>query len=156
MGIAKTLQRYLEMNDVEYEILPHSPTITASHTAEASHISGEKIVKGVLIKDEDTYALAVLPASHHIQLSEISKQWGSPVGLATENEIGEIFADCDYGAIPPIGVAYNLNMIADETLFDLEEVYFEGGDHTTLVRVSGDDFRKLTTGARRARFARHD
>jgi Ala-tRNA(Pro) deacylase len=35
------------------------------------------------------------------------------------------------------------------------ELYFEGGDHTTLVRVSGDAFRALILmrDARRARFS---
>ena len=45
MGIAKSLQRHLETNDARYEILPHSPTSTASHTAKASRISGENIAK---------------------------------------------------------------------------------------------------------------
>ena len=113
-------------------------------------------MKDVLLKDEDTYALAVLPASHHVQLSAISKLFGSRVGLATENEISELFTDCNFGAVPAIGTAYNLDIVVEEEVFDLQEVYFEGGDHTSLVRVSANDFKKLTTGGRRARFAKHD
>jgi len=35
----------------------------------------------------------------------------------------------------------------------LGNIYFEGGDHRTLVHVSGKDFRNLTMDARHARFS---
>jgi hypothetical protein len=66
-----------------------------------------------------------------------------PVTLATEDEAAALFPDCDPGAVPPIGTAYGLGSLVDESLDGKPEIYFEGGDHQTLVHVSGDAFRKL-------------
>jgi Ala-tRNA(Pro) deacylase len=156
MALAKTLQHYLDRSQVEYRVLSHSPTPSASRTAQASHVSGEKIAKGVLLKDHDGYTLAVLPASYHLRLEEIGKALGSAVSLATEQELAEIFADCAVGAVPAVGAAYGLDVVVDETVLVRDEICFEGGDHATLVCVSGEDFRKLMGGAQRTRLAMHD
>ena len=156
MALAKTLQHYLDRSQVEYRVLSHSPTPSASRAAQASHVSGEKIAKGVLLKDRDGYTLAVLPASHHLRLEEIGKALGSAVSLATEQALAEIFADCALGAVPVVGAAYGLDVVVDETVMALDEVYFEGGDHASLVRVNAKDFKKLMGDVQQARLARHD
>jgi Ala-tRNA(Pro) deacylase len=75
------------------------------------------------------------------------------LGLASEDEVCSLFADCDIGAVPPIGSAYNVPVILDESLGDASDVYFEGGDHTTLVHMSGPSFRNLMRDAQIARFS---
>jgi Ala-tRNA(Pro) deacylase len=47
-------------------------------------------------------------------------------------------------------------MVLDDSLAGLDEVCFEGGDHRSLVRVGGEQFRGLMSGARRGRFSTHD
>ncbi|HDL85873.1 MAG TPA: YbaK/EbsC family protein, partial [Candidatus Acetothermia bacterium] len=66
-----------------------------------------------------------------------------PVALATEEEISALFPDCDTGAIPPVGAAYGLKTVVDESLEGHEDVYFEGGDHRSLVHLSGAEFHQL-------------
>ena len=77
------------------------------------------------------------------------------LGLATEKEIAELFDDCDRGAVPPVGAVYGLEVVVDEGLAELPDVYFEGGDHRTLVHVTGDGFRTLMKDARRAQLSHH-
>ena len=153
MVLARFLQEHVDRMQVRYALVQHVATHSASRTAEASHVSGGKVAKGVLLRDADGYTLAVLPASRHIGFPGITALLACDARLASEQEIDQIFSDCAYGAVPAIGAAYGLDVVVDDSLFELEEVYFEGGDHTTLVRVSAVDFRKLMEGARRARFA---
>jgi Ala-tRNA(Pro) deacylase len=56
---------------------------------------------------------------------------------------------------PPIGAAYGVPVVLDESVGDAPHLYFEGGDHKSLVHVSADGFRVLTKDARRARFSHH-
>jgi len=156
MALARTLQNYLDQSHVSYRTQAHTPTLSASRTAQVSHVSGDKIAKGVLLKQKDGYTLAVLPASHHLRLEGRDGPLGKRVSLASEQEIREIFADCALGAVPPIGAAYGLDVLIDDSLMGLDEVFFEGGDHATLVCVAANGFEKLTDGARHARFAEHD
>jgi Ala-tRNA(Pro) deacylase len=156
MTIAATLQRYLEARGVDYEVLRHSPTPSASRTAQESHISGNAIAKGVVVKDGAGYVLAVLPATHHIDFGVLRRRLSRDVDLASEEEAGALFTDCDIGAVPPVGSAYGLDTILDDSLEHLEDVYFEGGDHTCLLHLKGEQFDMMMAGEQHGHFSDHD
>ena len=159
MTISTTVQRYLRDRGVGYEVLTHPFTGSSSETAQSAHVSGDRIAKTVVLRDGDAadgYLLAVIPASHHLDLGQLQKWLGRSVALASEQEIGRLFPDCDLGAIPPLGEAYGLDVVLDDSLAGLGEVCFEGGDHQSLIKVGGDQFRQLLSGARHGRFSTHD
>lgn len=155
MAIALTLERYLDTKHAEYDVIAHAPTMSSMQTAQACHIPGDRFAKAVVLRDEVGYALAVLPASHHIRLSELRRQFGDDVGLATEREIEELFQDCERGAVPAIGECYGLDMLVDDSIEEQPDVYFEGGDHATLVHMTHAQFAKMTAAARHACFSQH-
>ncbi len=143
MAIAITVQEYLSKNGIEYDTLSHPPTQSSMETAQSSQVESDRVAKGVLLRTEDAYLLAVLPASHHIRLAELRTWLNESLGLASEDEIAELFNDCEPGAIPVVGTAYGLDVVIDDNLVMQPDVYFEGGDHTTLVHVTADNFRKV-------------
>ena len=155
MSIADTLKAHLEAEGIPYEAVPHPRTYTSSETAEAAHVSGENVAKTVVIHREGGYVLAVLPASHRVDLGLLQDVVERGMELASENELDRLFPDCDQGAAPPVGAAYGVPTVLDESLAGREAVWFEGGDHRTLIRVSGADFDRLMKDARRASFSRH-
>jgi Ala-tRNA(Pro) deacylase len=156
MTIAIAVRRYLEDCGVEYEVLEHPRTLTSAKTAETGHISGERLAKAVVLKAEQGYVMAVLPASCHVQLGQIRGCLHRQIGLATETEVAELFDDCDLGAVPAIGSAYGLDVIVDDRLIDEPDIYFEGGDHRSLIHVSSAQFRRLMADAAHGAFSRHD
>lgn len=153
MTIAKRLQKFMEEHDVEYDVVMHRPTPSSSKTAQVSHVSGHRIAKGVVLKDEDGYTLAVLPATRHVRLNALQEWLHRNFALASEEEIGEIFADCDLGAIPAMGDAYGLPTLVDETIEDAPEIYVEAGDHKCLLHMKGNTFRRLVEGANHGHFS---
>ncbi len=157
MGMATSLRDYLQEMDVDYELLHHSHTSTSMMSAEESHIPGDQLAKGVILGDEEGYVMAIVPSTHRIELGRISEQLHRRLGLASEDEISALFQDCDLGAIPPLGQPYGLEMIVDEGLSKCPDIYFEAGDHTDLVHVSGHVFHDMMdhSGARFARFSHH-
>jgi Ala-tRNA(Pro) deacylase len=159
MTISATVQRYLQGRGVPYEVLTHPLTGSSTETAQSAHVSGNRIAKTVVLRvgdHADGYLLAVLPASHHLSLDLLQGWLGRSVELASEQEIGKLFPDCDLGAIPPLGEAYGLDVVLDDSLAGLDEVCFEGGDHRSLVKVGGTQFRELMSGARHGGFSTHD
>jgi Ala-tRNA(Pro) deacylase len=157
MAIAMSLRQYLTDNGINYQTVRHPRTMSAAETAEAAHVSGSLIAKAVVLKEgKDSYLLAVLPASRHIRLDVLRGLLHERLDLATEEEVEALFADCDLGAIPPVGKAYGLDVILDESLNSGDDVYFEGGDHATLVRVDAAAFDKLIGPARQERFSGQD
>jgi Ala-tRNA(Pro) deacylase len=152
MGIAMTLAQYLAERGVKYDIVEHPHTATATESAKTSHVSLDRLAKAVVLKGEDGFALAVLPASGHIQFGQLREQLGTEVDMASEEQIETLFHDCERGAVPALGSAYGLRVIVDDSLASEPEIYFEGGDHASLVHISGSTFRELLADARHARF----
>jgi len=149
-----TLTQYLTQQGAAYDELPHEPTETASRTAQACHVSGDRLAKAVVLHDGGGYVVAVLPASHHLRLQDL--EGSSSMRLASEDEIARLFPDCARGAVPPLGAAYGLKTIVDDSIATMPEVYFEGGDHATLVHMSGRAFCQLLGDAAHARISAHD
>lgn len=153
MSIAVTLERYLAEQGVPYDVVKHPHTFTASESATASHIPIDRLAKAVVLKGEDGYLLAVLPASYHIEFSDLRRQLGTSIAMASEDQVEGLFRDCEPGAVPALGAAYGLKVIVDDSLAKEPEIYLEGGDHTSLVHLSGAIFAKLLADAKHARFA---
>jgi Ala-tRNA(Pro) deacylase len=152
MAIAISLARYLAERGVKYDVVEHSHTATALDSARTSHISLDRLAKAVVLKGDSGFMLAVLPASSHIQFTQLRKQIGADVDMASEEQIESLFHDCEPGAVPALGAAYGLKVIIDDSLASEPEIYLEGGDHASLVHVSGTTFQELMADARHARF----
>lgn len=155
MTIAAKLKHHLDAEGVRYTTTAHPRTITALEAAEAAHVPGDAVAKTVVIHHEEGYVLAIVPSSHRVDLTELQQLLDRRLGLASEREIDKLFDDCDSGAIPPVGAAYGLPAVLDSSLEGQDRIWFEGGDHRTLVNVAGADFDRLMHGARHASFSHH-
>ncbi len=155
MSIAPILQRYLDQT-VTYEMISHDPTMSSTRTAKACHVPGDCLAKGVVLRRDGGYMLAILPASHHIHLPAVRMQFGAKVDLASEDEIARLFSDCERGAVPAVGECYGLDVIIDDTIGSQREIYLEGGDHATLIHLNGEQFARLTAEAWHGDFTTRD
>ena len=87
--------------------------------------------------------LAVVSALREVALRRLGELFAHPVCLATEQELHGLFMDCEVGAIPPLGQAYGIRTVVDRQLLDQDDIYFEGGDHRSVVHLKGGSFRRL-------------
>ena len=153
MSIAASLQKHLSRKHIEYDVVSHSPTMTSILSAEACRVSPDRLAKAIVVRTGDRYVLAVLPASRRISRTGLKAELGENFALATENELEQLFEDCARGAIPPIGECYGLDAVVEPSICNTPDIYFEGGDHATLVHVNRAQFAQLTDNAPHARFA---
>ncbi len=156
MSIAPTLKRYLAAENIQYEEIPHELSMSSNRTAEACHISGDRLAKGIVLRHGGEYLLAVMPASHHLRLLELRTKLGDNVEMANEAEINQLFRDCTHGAVPAIGKCYGLDLIVDDSIEAQPEIYMEAGDHETLLHLSHEQFARLTANAPHGHFSAHD
>ncbi len=155
MAVAMTLQEYLDRWGVEYDVLRHRHSSSSLETAEAAHIPGGKLAKCVMTEDYRGYLMVVVPADHQVAFDLLDEALDRRLELATEEELEDLFSDCETGAIPPLGEAYGIEVALDESLANCDEVFFEAGNHSELIHLSGEDFRDLMVGALRGRFSAH-
>ncbi len=155
MAIALTLKQYLEHCNIDYDVVRHKPTSNSMDTAAVAHVPGDRLIKSVILKDDTGFLMAVLPSTYHVKLGALDRQLRRHLGLVTEDELGELFSDCELGAIPPVGNAYHVDTIIDKRVMDHSDIYFEAGDHTQLIRMNSESFKRLMVDATQGEFTQH-
>ncbi|MFO7953187.1 aminoacyl-tRNA deacylase [Thioalkalivibrio sp.] len=156
MSISRTLNNFLDEHSVTYQLVRHPHSDSASRTAEAAHVPGDAVAKAVLLVEEDgQYRLAIVPATRRVKLGRLHRLLGEHVGLATEEEVAHVFADCERGAIPALGSAFGLETLVDDSLLEQRDVYLEAGDHESLVHLREADFLFLLGQPLRGQFSAH-
>jgi Ala-tRNA(Pro) deacylase len=143
MSISTRLKNFLDENHGGYSAMPHTTAYTAQGAAATMKISGKELAKTLVLRAGEDTILAVLPAPHHASLEKLASLLGKSVRLATEQEFGELFPDCELGAMPPFGSLYNLPVYVDESLAADEAIVFNAGTHHDAIRMRYDDFVRL-------------
>jgi Ala-tRNA(Pro) deacylase len=137
-------------------VLPHPHSSTSRETARRAQVPPEGLAKPVLLEDDRGYVMAIVPASHRVDLAQLSEQLNRDLVLAKEREIAALFHDCDRGAMPPVGGPYRVPTVYDDALAACAEIYFEAGDHEDVVHLRGRDFLRLLQGSLHGSFSRPD
>jgi Ala-tRNA(Pro) deacylase len=141
---ARKLKEFLNGNHVKYLSISHSPAFTAQEIAASAHVPGQELAKTVMVKIDGRMALAVLPASHRVDFEHLQAAAGAgQVVLADEREFKDAFPGCELGAMPPFGNLYGMPTFVADVLADDEEIVFNAGSHTELVRMKYRDFERL-------------
>ena len=135
--------QFLSEQHIAYEPLMHPPAYTAQKRAKYLRVTGKQVAKTVLLVGPDGYLLAVLPATHHIDTTALSRKLGGPVRLATDEEIGDVFCDCEWGVVAPFGTLYGIQTILDDSLSSESWIVFEANTHAEAIRMRCQDFEEL-------------
>lgn len=154
MAIVQTVSKYLTQKNISFETVAHPKTFSSSETAQSAFIPADHLAKGVVLKDEKGYLLVVIPASEWISLRRLKDELDRDLELVPEDEMEQLFADCQPGAVPPLGEAYGIDTIVDEAFNLLSKVYFEAGDHEQLIVVNNEQFHLLMKGVRHGYFCK--
>lgn len=141
---AQRLKAFLDEQRVKYVSLLHSPAYTAQEIAAAAHVSGREFAKTVVVWLGDRLALAVVPANRQVVFDDLRAAAGAEtVRPATEEEFQARFPDCAPGAMPPFGHLYGMEVFAAATLAEDEQIAFNAGTHSELIRMRWEDFERL-------------
>jgi Ala-tRNA(Pro) deacylase len=140
----KKLKDFLDREKVKYVTLTHSRAYTAQEIAASAHIPGRELAKTVMVTLDGRMAMAVLPASFKVDFDRLKQAANAKsAGLATEDEFKGMFPDCEVGAMPPFGNLYGMEVFVADRLAEDDEIAFNAGSHTELIRLSYKDFARL-------------
>ena len=143
MPVAK-LKQFLDDHQVRYVSIQHSPAFTAQEIAASAHVPGGELAKTVMVLVEGKMAMAVLPASYQIDFPLLEELAGTgSVELAGEDQFRDLFPGCEVGAMPPFGNLWEMRVFVTESLAEDDEIAFNAGTHTELIRLSYVDFERL-------------
>lgn len=138
------VREFLDAESVPFEVLSHPNTYTAQQLADSLHVPGDNVAKTVLLNVDSEFVLAVLPATHQVSASMLQDcLHAGSVELATEEELSQVFPDCERGAAPPFGTQYGLVTIVDQSLADDDHIVFEGNSHSEAIYLSYQDYARV-------------
>jgi Ala-tRNA(Pro) deacylase len=144
MTCKERLEEYLQGQGVGFQSMRHPEVYTAQEVAAAQHISGHQLAKVVMVRADDEMAMLVLPASCRVDFGKLRTFLGvKKARLATEVEFGDIFSDCEIGAMPPFGNLYELPVYVDRALAEVSEIVFKVGTHRDSMKIRYSDFERL-------------
>ena len=140
----RMLKEFLDQKKVKYVAIKHSPAFTAQEIAASAHIAGQELAKTVMVKLDGEMAMAVLPASFLVDFDLLKGATGAKKAeLASEEEFEKLFPGCELGAMPPFGNLYDMKVYVAHRLSEDEEISFNAGTHTELVKLAYADFANL-------------
>lgn len=147
MAISKTIKQYLDGKHIIYTVLEVPRFDSPIQAANLANIPPRSLYYPVVMRDSFGLMMAVLPASHKLDYQRLSELLNRNVSPAYQTQLSSVFADCQPGQIPPVGIAYGLRTVIDAALSTPEEVYIVAGDHTRLIKLSRKSFMLLQTNA---------
>ncbi|HYT71812.1 MAG TPA: YbaK/EbsC family protein [Gemmatimonadales bacterium] len=140
----KPLKTFLTGHEITYLTISHSPAYTAQEVAASAHIPGNELAKTVVVKIDGKPAMVVLPASYRVDFDLLRDVTGAQqVTLALESEFEDLFPGCEPGAMPPFGNLYGMDVYVADSLAEDEEIAFNAGSYTELMKLDYLDFERL-------------
>jgi Ala-tRNA(Pro) deacylase len=140
---AEKARRHLMEHGITYEIIDHREAFTAQEKAAALHEPGARVAKVVVLMADEGLVVVVLAAPDHVSLRAARAALGCrEVRLATEDEFGAVFPDCDLGAVPPFGALYGLPTYLDRRLLAADSLVFAAGSHRHSMRLTLAAYRQ--------------
>ena len=137
------ITEFLTDHQVAFESVPHAPAFSAHKLAKYLRISGRHVAKAVLLYGAEGFMLAILPATHKVDVKLLEDELGGPIRLATEQEIAWMFRDCEWGVRMPFGRLYGVSTLLEDGVGRDSEIVFEAHFHAQTIRMACRDFERL-------------
>lgn len=145
---AQRLVDILRAAEIEFEVLRHRRTMTASAEARALGVLSQSVAKTVIARDpQGIHVRAVVPASRRVSTAKLAQAVSAPtVELLTEPELVSAYPQFELGAVPPFGGPGGDRVVVDRMLLEEARVVFEAGAHDVALRMRTDDLIAVAEG----------
>jgi Cys-tRNA(Pro) deacylase len=134
----------LTARGVEHEII-HLPSSsrTAQLAAEALGVPVSSVVKSLVFMADGRPVLALVDGEATVDTDALTRELeAEEVTFARGREVREL-TGYKPGAVPPVGLATGLPVVADPAVFAPDVVYCGGGTTQTMLRIRAADLRDL-------------
>lgn len=149
MTCLERIEQHLKERGAAFQLHHHnSVAYSAQEVAQLEQVPGQLVAKVVMAFSDQRLVMFVLPGPHWLDIAKAASELGAKeVRLATEDEIGPYFPDCELGAMPPLGNLYGIPVYVDRALLEDRTIYFQAGTHQDIVEMELADFVRLADAA---------
>lgn len=145
MSMSPRIKEFLRQERVSYQVKTHpSNSYDALGKANECHISGKEMLKSVILWADGKYIMCVLPAIHKLDLDKFKEFiQAQDLRLVKEDELSNLFPDCELGAESPFGHLNGMSVYLDKLIAEDKEITFNAGSHTDLIQMDFKDYVRL-------------
>ncbi len=130
------LRAALNKAGVEFLHTRHEPVYTSAEAASVRGVSLHSGAKALILKVNDDFLMAVLPADLALDSHAFRKHLRSRrLRFATKEEVLRI-TGLTPGSIPPFGSLFDLATYCDERLADNDRINFNAGSHADSFQMT--------------------
>ena len=100
--------------------------------------------KTVIVKLDGRLAMAVVPATHEVDMSRLRTASGATfVELADTSEFIDHLEGCQLGTMPPFGNLFGMETYLEQDMAKQEHIAFNAGTHTEAIIIPFAEYRRL-------------
>lgn len=148
MIIAAGLKQLFDKYNIAYRALQHKRVSNIETAALILKLNLNNVLKVQVLADNHGEVLVVYPVGRKIDLSLCQTALKRSLQVLPSIEVNRIFKDCEADAWTAVGQPYNLEIILDKSIKELEEVYFSSGSHTAILHMHITDYMVLNPRAK--------
>ncbi|KEF31053.1 MAG: HDOD domain-containing protein [Gammaproteobacteria bacterium] len=149
MALAARLERFLARKGIAFSDLSIDQVTNLGAAVIASGQPQSEFIQATLLIDISGVVMVVHMFDSTLDLDAVQEMTGRRLQPLTARQTSRLFSDCDPGFTPPIGAAYELQVLVDEDVTTADRVLFTGGTDRGLVEMDGRSLRLALAGSRR-------
>ena len=140
----KKVQNYLKKTNLSHELIPHKKVYTAYDASQTLKMQPKQIVKSLIVKVKNNFALILLSADKNIDFKKLAKQFNAkPIDVKIPDEkVLMKKLGIKPGTAHVFGEIYKIPVVIEKDLAKLNDAVFSSGDLTQSLKLKVNDFIK--------------
>jgi Ala-tRNA(Pro) deacylase len=149
----KKLQNFLTKQKAKYKLISHRTVYTAYDAAQTQNLKLNQVAKTLLVKADNKFIFAVLPASKRLDLNKLKKEINKmqkelgektvkKLSICNERQIVQNFTK-GKEALTPFGSFYKCQTFADKGLLKNKKININAGTFTESLEMTTLGYKKV-------------
>jgi len=138
----------LRGTSIEFSTVSHQPVVTCQDVVRFLNVSLGRIVKCVVFKSTlGQICVAAVPGNRRVSIKKLENETETRhLKMVAPDEVPKLLG-IPLGAITPVILPEDVNLVIDRRLISLDKVYLGTGDQCSSLIVSGADLLRLAGGS---------
>ncbi len=140
----KKILNHLQKTNLSHEIINHKKVYTAYDASQTLKVHPKQIVKSLIVKVKNDFALILLSADKNIDFKKLAKQFGAKeidIKIPKEKVLMEKLG-IKPGTAHVFGDIYKIPVVIERDLAKLKDAIFSSGTLTESLKIKVTDFIK--------------
>jgi len=150
---AVKLEQYLVRVGIRATQFQHDKNLSMNDVVIQMGVPCDQVIKEVLLIDLKGVVMAVIPSCSELDLTAVNLRMGRKLQSLHSDQIDALFPDCMPGVHPPVGMAYGVTTIVDQSIYNWPKAYMESGCLCTVLCLDNRGIHAVFSSAMKGHIA---